>query len=127
MPLDYRIAGADQAGLVLSLIQRAFEEYRGRLDPPTGAFDETLDSVGATIAAGGAALAYDGAQPVATALFEPHGNFLYVGRVSVLPTWRGRGIARELMIFLESQARLMGLAATGNARMCPSPPWRLTI
>lgn len=111
MPVIYRLAAPGQAALVLGLIQLAFEEYRGRLEPPSAALEETLETVKATMHAGGAALAEAGGQAVAAALFRSRDDCLYVGRVSVIPAHRGRGIARGLMLFLEDQARRLGRAA----------------
>jgi len=37
MRVTVRSAGIDEAHAVLSIMQVAFEEYRGRLDPPSGA------------------------------------------------------------------------------------------
>jgi ribosomal protein S18 acetylase RimI-like enzyme len=37
---------------------------------------------------------------------------MYIGRVSVLPAYRGKGIGREMIYYLEQQAMKMGYAET---------------
>lgn len=105
MAISCRLARPDEAALVYTLIQEAFEEYRGRLEPPSSAHEETVESVRAAMTSGGAALAHDGAEAVGAALFKPQRDHLYVRRVSVAPQYRGQGIARGLMLFLENVAR----------------------
>ena len=48
-------------------MQAAFEEYRGRLDPASGALRETIDDVRAAISSGGAFLAFSSAVAVGSA------------------------------------------------------------
>jgi ribosomal protein S18 acetylase RimI-like enzyme len=56
---------------------------------------------------GGAVLAEDG-EAVGSARFVPEDDFLYVGRVAVLPAHRRRGIASAMMRFLEDVAIELG-------------------
>ena len=49
-------AGPDVAA-ILELLQAAFAEYEGFLDPPSGAHDETVDTVGRRLSRGGALMA----------------------------------------------------------------------
>jgi len=44
-----REATEADAGTLLALVRAAFEEFRGRLDPPSGAHAETLESVYAAV------------------------------------------------------------------------------
>jgi hypothetical protein len=53
-----RSAGPEEAGTVLHLMRLAFEEYRGKLYPESGALGETLEDVRSGIAGGGAFLAF---------------------------------------------------------------------
>jgi ribosomal protein S18 acetylase RimI-like enzyme len=89
-------------------MQAAFEEYRGVLEPPSGAHEETLADVERAMAHGGAVLAWDGDQAVGSARFQLHPEHVYVGRVSVLPTHRRRGIASAMMRFVEELAQRHG-------------------
>ncbi len=49
-------------------------------------------------------LAYDGAQAVGSVRYEVRPDCLYVGRLAVLPSHRGRGVGAALMQFAESLA-----------------------
>ena len=85
-------------------MQAAFEEYRGHLQPPSGAHDESVADVERAMAEGGAVLAWAGDQPVGCARFTVHPDHVYVGRVSVLPAHRRRGVATAMMRHIEDLA-----------------------
>jgi len=106
-----RLARADDAALVHRLTQQAFEEYRGRLDPPSSAHDETEAVVAAALEKGGALLAFIDGAAVGAARFVPEDDHLYIGRVAVPPAWRGKGVAMALMLALEQHARRLGIGA----------------
>jgi GNAT superfamily N-acetyltransferase len=91
-------------------MQAAFEEYRGVLEPPSGAHDEAVADVDRAMADGGAVLAWDGDEPVGSARFAMFPERVYVGRVSVLPSHRRRGIATAMMRWVEELARQAGRA-----------------
>ena len=88
----------------LHVTRMAFEEYRGRLDPPSGALTETIDDVRAAIGRGGAFLAFAGDVAVASARFRLLPDHADAERVAVLPAYRGRGIAAALMAAFEASA-----------------------
>jgi ribosomal protein S18 acetylase RimI-like enzyme len=46
---------------------------------------------------GGALLAWEGTDPIGSLRYQFKPDHLYVGRVSVLPAYRGRGIATAMM------------------------------
>lgn len=103
-------ATLDQAPLVHQIMLEAFEEFRGVLDPPSGAHIETVEKVLKIMAEGGALLAWEGEQAVGSLRYLYQSDHLYVGRVSVLPAYRGRGIAGEMMRAVEPIARDQGYA-----------------
>ncbi len=111
MTIATRLARADDAPLIHRLTQQAFEEYRGQLQPPSSAHDETEAVVARALREGGAVLALEDAQPVGAARFRHQPGHLYVGRVSVPPQRRGQGIAMALMLAIEDQARRLGVPA----------------
>ena len=103
------LATGDDAPLVHRIMIAAFEEYRGVLEPPSSTHQETVEDVQRAFDTGGAALAWVGGEAVGSARFQLHPDHLYVGRVSTLPDWRGRGIASALMTFLAGHARTLAL------------------
>ena len=109
-PSEVRIepAGADGAAEVLLAMQRGFEEYRGSLQPPSSALDETLDDVRAAIARGGAFVARDGPTVVGSARYQFRPGYTYAERVAVDPAYRGRGVGAALMQAIERAARAAG-------------------
>jgi ribosomal protein S18 acetylase RimI-like enzyme len=120
-PIRITLATTADAALVHRLMWQAFGEYDGVLEPPTGALAESVADVEAAIAAGGAVLVWQGDVAVASARFQPEADHLYVGRVSVPPAYRGKGLARAVMTFLEEYGRRLGLpeARVGVRRNLP--------
>jgi ribosomal protein S18 acetylase RimI-like enzyme len=106
------LAAPSDAPLVHRIMQEAFEEYRGVLEPPSSTHEETVEDVRRAFATGGAVLAWQGEEAVGSARFQPRPEYLYVGRVSVLPAWRGRGIGAAMMTFIEEHARALGQPET---------------
>ena len=111
MTIAIRLANAADALLIHRLTQLAFDEYRGQLQPPSSAHNETEAVEAEALRQGGAVLAFDADLPVGAARFRPQSDHLYIGRVSVLPSRRGEGVALALMLGLEDQARRLGVAA----------------
>jgi ribosomal protein S18 acetylase RimI-like enzyme len=86
-------------------MRAAFAEYAGKLPVESGALRETLADVQSAMTSGGAVLGFVNGAAVASARYVVEEDGLYVGRVSVLPEFRRRGVASELMRFLEQVAR----------------------
>src|SRR4051812_6040206 len=108
--LTIEFVGPEQAALVHAIMLEAFREYEGVLIVPVSAMRETFDEAISSIQRGGAVLARFGDQTVGSARFEPRDGCVYIGRVSVLPDWRGRGIATEMMRVLEDRAVALGFS-----------------
>jgi hypothetical protein len=51
--VEIRRVGVEQAEEVLRIMRGAFEEYRGKLAPPSGALSETIEDVRNAIDGGG--------------------------------------------------------------------------
>ena len=90
-------ATAEQAALVHRIMVEAFEEYRGVLNPPSGVFAETIEDVLRVMSEGGALLAWEDGVPVGSMRYQYKLDHMYVGRVSVLPSHRGHGVATAMM------------------------------
>jgi ribosomal protein S18 acetylase RimI-like enzyme len=99
------------ARLIFELTLAAWEEYRGRLEPPSGVFGETVADVEAAIAHGGAVVAYlDGEAAGCCRYVAPEGTgYLYFGTLAVVPRFRRGGIASALVRWLEQRAAERGL------------------
>jgi ribosomal protein S18 acetylase RimI-like enzyme len=104
-----REATEADADTLAALVREAFEEFRGRLDPPSGGHAETPDAVRERLQYARAVLALAGEQPVGCVFYETTGAYVYLSRLAVLPTHRGRGLARALIDHVEGQGRALGL------------------
>jgi len=99
-----------QAALVHGIMLTAFAEYNGQLYPASACHTETVGDVAEAIQAGGAVLAWHDGQAVGSARYAFQGDACWVARVSVLPDYRGMGIASAMMEALEMRARQRGYA-----------------
>ncbi len=96
---------------IRELIQRAFAEQDGRIDPPSSAGRLTLDDVRAQARPPGRVLVAEAdGVPVGCLFLVPEGEVLHIGKLAVDPSARGRGHARALMIAAEDFARRDGYA-----------------
>lgn len=110
MNTDFELTfvGPDQAAAVRELMLAAFAEYEGVLTVPSSAMWETVEDVASHIANGGAVMVHASGQPVASGRFELRDDHVYIGRLSVLPEFRGRGIAAKMMDAMEFRAMEAG-------------------
>jgi len=103
---------------VLELIQSAFAEQRGIIDPPSSAETQTLAGLLKDLEVASALIAEDftgdsteGFEPakiVGCMILTPKDDSLYIGKLSVLPKRRKEGIAFKLMQYAEDFARQKG-------------------
>jgi len=105
MSITIRSVGIEHAGEVRRVMQLAFEEYRGRLVPPSGALTETVDDVRTAIRRGGAFLAFVGDTAVGSARYRLFPDHAYAERIAVLPAHRGCGVAVAIMAAFEEAIR----------------------
>ena len=104
-----RDALVSDAGAILEIMVVAFEQYRDKLNPPSSVFRETPESVSAKLATGGGFVALVGDTMSGCVLYEPKTDYLYLGRLAVLPEYRGQGIARLLVTSVENHAQALNL------------------
>lgn len=109
--LVLRAATAVDAAAVANVIAAAFEEYRGKLVPESGAFRETVEAITAELAReAGAIIAERNGEVVGCVMVRLLDDDLYLGRLAVVPAARGQGIARRLVEAVEDEARRRELA-----------------
>jgi ribosomal protein S18 acetylase RimI-like enzyme len=94
---------------LLRLIRAEFGYMEGRIDPPSSMHDLTPDSI-AEQARNGEVWAI-GQPPVACVFLTPKPDALYVGKLAVAVSQRGRGLARSLITLAETRARALQLPA----------------
>ena len=106
--LTLAFVGPEEAAVVRDLMRAAFAEYESVLSVPSSAMWETVEDTAAHIALGGAVLARLGDEPVGSGRFELREDFVYIGRLSVLPAHRGHGIGEAMMLALEQRGLQAG-------------------
>jgi ribosomal protein S18 acetylase RimI-like enzyme len=108
--LVLRVGTLADAPAIAATIAAAFEQYRGRLVPESGAFGETADNIARQLQAGaGAILAERNGRLLACVMTDTQEGDLYFGRLAVRPEARGLGLAKRLVAAVEAEARRRGL------------------
>lgn len=97
-------AALDQSAAIQAVIQAAFEQYREQLDPPSSVFRESAAQIRSKLEAGGGFIACAGEDMVGAVLYEAQPDYMYLGRLAVLPAYRGQGIANRLVQAVEQAA-----------------------
>jgi len=98
-----------EAAVLAALIRAAFEEYRGQLVPPSGAHEETADSLAHMLGgATRAVIARRGGQDMGCVLYEVDEGFVSLSRLAVLPEYRRQGIGQALVDHVEKCLRALG-------------------
>lgn len=100
-----RIAEVEDAKLVHEIMLSAFEEYR-HLEVPPSALDEKVSLIEESLrnGKGKALLYYQDEIPVGSCRFKIDGDALNFSRLSVRPEFRGNGIAKTILQWLEQYA-----------------------
>jgi GNAT superfamily N-acetyltransferase len=97
-----------EAGEAAEVIRAAFAAQKRPTSPPSSALRETGETIAVKLAAGGGFGAFAGGGLVAVVLWQADGEAVQVGRVCVLPAFRGLGLGGRLMAACEAQARRLG-------------------
>ena len=89
-------------------MRAAFEQYRGALDPPSGALSTDAAGVRELMELGGILVCESDGRIVASVFHRTHPDHVYLGRLAVLPAFRRRGLAVRLVAAVESLAAANG-------------------
>ncbi|WP_110517076.1 GNAT family N-acetyltransferase [Herpetosiphon llansteffanensis] len=107
--MQIREARFDEHGQALEIIRQAFVEYETLLDPPSSVGWETVETFRARMGDGGVLVLESNQALIGCVLYERRGNdTLYLGRLSVLPAYRGQGLAKQLVAAVEAIAQAEG-------------------
>src|SRR5439155_3329619 len=89
---------------IVAVVHTAFAEYRGRLDPPSSAHEESAAVIRQKLARAWVLLAQAGKMVIGCVFCELRGDHLYLSRLAVLPEYRGRGVGGRLLKAAEAWA-----------------------
>jgi ribosomal protein S18 acetylase RimI-like enzyme len=103
-----RPADAAEAARIAQVIRSAFGQYRGVLEPPSGALALHAGAVRELMKLGGILACECDARIVACVFHRTHADHVYLGRLSVLPAFRGRGLGVRLVAEVEALAVTAG-------------------
>ncbi len=92
---------------ILWLIQTEFAYMDGVIDPPSSMHMLTEDSIAQQAASGEVWVM--GTPPLACVFLTPRPHALYIGKLAVATTHRGKGLARHLIDMADDRARAMAL------------------
>jgi predicted N-acetyltransferase YhbS len=100
-------APADGAAIA-AILAAAFAAYDGKLQPRPGALSETAESIARKLADHRAILAEAAGVAVGSIVYRRDGEGFYLGRLGVLPAWRGRGVGAALVEAVADAGRREG-------------------
>ena len=108
--LVLRAATVADAAALAATIAAAFEQYRGKLVPESGAFRESAEGIAQELSRGAGAIVAERNGAVVGCVMTrlEHGD-LYFGRLAVVPAARGAKLAARLIAAVENEARRRGL------------------
>jgi predicted N-acetyltransferase YhbS len=97
------------APMVAALVRAAFAVQSIATDPPPSALRVTEEDIVAHLRVGAGMVAEAAGGLVGAAQWNEQDGGLYLGRLAVAPTWRGRGIAKALVAAAEAAGEQMAL------------------
>lgn len=103
--MEIKIAKELDVPVVFQLMLEAFEEYRS-LEVPSSAINESLEAVQIAFKSNSekALLCSIDGRPLGSCRFTMKEDTLYFSRVAVIPSARGKGIAKAMLSWLEQYA-----------------------
>ena len=105
----YRAESPFDWAAILRLIQAEFAYMHGRIDPPSSMQRLTETDIAAKADSGEVWVV--GLPPVACMFLTVQADKLYLGKLAVSASHRGKGLARALVGVAQIRAKVLGLAA----------------
>ncbi|MCP3033141.1 GNAT family N-acetyltransferase [Halobacillus sp. A1] len=106
-----KFASVTDAAVIHDLMIKAFMEYKNQV-PPSSALEETVQSVSnALVKEEEGVIAYEENVPVGMVRFLINNQSIYFYRLSVIPNKQGKGIAKNLLKFIEDYANKEGFSS----------------
>ncbi len=99
------------------MLHAAFEEYRGRLDPPSGVHSETVETLQQKLKIDAAVLARIGDELAGCVFYHQEPAHVSLERLSVLPKYRRHGVGRALVEYVEQKAQKLQLPVQIGVRL----------
>ncbi len=96
-----------QIAAILALLHKSFAYMEGRIDPPSSL--HRLTEAGISEQARTGEVWAIGTPPVACVFLTPAPDHLYIGKLAVAESHRGRGFARRLVALAAERARARSL------------------
>ncbi|WP_102222837.1 GNAT family N-acetyltransferase [Acidimangrovimonas sediminis] len=94
---------------LVRLIQTNFAYMEGRIDPPSSMHDLDAAAIEAQAETGEVWVLEEDNHPVACVFLTPREGALYIGKLTVATSHRGRGLARRLVEAAQGRAQALGL------------------
>ena len=95
-------------GKILTLVQTSFTYMENRIDPPSSMHLLTTDAIAKQSEIGEIWVIEQQGTPIACVFMTPKTNALYIGKLSVSDSHRGKGLARLLVDCAAQRARTLG-------------------
>ncbi len=93
---------------ILCVIHTSFAKYRGKLNPESGSFAETIASLKSELTEYSLVVAEINEKIIGCVLFTKRKRDVYFYRLAVLSEFQSKGIARRLIATIEEVAILEG-------------------
>ena len=107
-PFAVRPAVLWEAAEIFKVYQDAFLQLEGRIDPPTSAASQTVESLSKSFGRVDISVCTLGDTIVGCVFFKPDQTGLYLYRLAVCPQHQGKGIAKRLIRHVQEMAQQRG-------------------
>ncbi|WP_419762701.1 GNAT family N-acetyltransferase [Defluviimonas aestuarii] len=104
-----RLTGEEDMAPVLGLLHAAFAYMEGVIDPPSSLHRLTAEGIAGQAREGEVWVLEDAGRIIACLFLTPEPNHLYIGKLAVEDSFRGQGLARQLVGHAADRARKLGL------------------